>query len=499
MLGVQGGWRAGEAAVAKYRIVSHLGQGGTADVYLAVADGPAGFRKLVVLKVLRKNLSCDPEFRAMFLSEAKLAARLNHPNVVQTNEVLDLDGTPVIVMEYLEGQPLSQVIVRGRDAGFSLAMQLRVLIDALQGLHAAHELADFDGTPLGVVHRDVSPQNIFVTLDGQAKVLDFGIAKIERSTVDTEVGTIKGKLRYMAAEQIAGDKLGRRADIYSAGVILWEALAGERMWKGCSEAEIRERALCGDIPRLPAAPADAPPALVQICRRALSLSPADRHATALELADELEAAVPDLGARASHRQIGALVAKVFESERAATKGLLERESQRNLTAADPLAQTPRVVSVPEDASVANRIERRSLRRGVLWAVTGTAVVALGFAYFIVRRNGAGPGSSRAPMPEVSSSKPKATPVTAAPSVPRHEDQPVMPQAAVAAVPDAVPDDGSRRAHPRNTVSARWSSKRPRPSALPSEADATGSPATDDCKHPFFFDGNGIKKFRPECM
>jgi hypothetical protein len=212
----------------------------------------------------------------------------------------------------------------------------------------------------------------------------------------------------------------------------------------------------------------------------------------VELADELEAAVPDLAARASHRQIGALVARVFENERAATKGLLERESQRNLTVADPLAQPTRVVSVPEKVSVPRRIEWRILRRGVLWAVTGTTVVALGFAYFIVRRNGPGPGS-RAPMPDIASSKPKAAPITAEPSSPRHEDQLEMPQVAV---PDAVPDDGSRRAHPRNTVSARWLSKRPQPSASPSGA---GSPATDECKHPFFFDANGIKKFRPECM
>ena len=175
----------------------------------------------------------------MFLSEARLAARLHHPNVVQTNEVIEVDGAPVLVMEYLDGQPLSQVIMRGKQGGFSLAMQLRVLVDALAGLHAAHELADFDGTPLGVVHRDVSPHNLFVTLEGHAKVLDFGIAKLERSLVETEVGTVKGKLRYMAPEQIAGDKLDRRADIYAAGVILWEALTGERMWKVSAEREIR--------------------------------------------------------------------------------------------------------------------------------------------------------------------------------------------------------------------------------------------------------------------
>src|SRR5262249_48918702 len=146
MLGLRG--EAGAvAAVGKYRIVLPLGQGGTADVYLAVADGPSGFTKLVVVKVLRKNLASDGEFRQMFLSEARLAARLHHQNVVQTNEVIEVDGAPVLVMEYLDGQPLSQVIVRGKQGGFTLAMQLRVLADALAGLHAAHELADFDGTP----------------------------------------------------------------------------------------------------------------------------------------------------------------------------------------------------------------------------------------------------------------------------------------------------------------------------------------------------------------
>jgi len=290
MLGLRGELGAVEA-VGKYRIVLPLGQGGTADVYLAVAEGPSGFTKMVVVKVLRKSLASDAEFRLMFVSEARLAARLHHSNIVQTNEVIEVDGAPVLVMEYLDGQPLSQVIVRGKQGGFTLAMQLRVLVDALAGLHAAHELADFDGTPLGVVHRDVSPHNLFVTVEGQAKVLDFGIAKLERSMVETEVGTVKGKLRYMAPEQVAGDKLDRRADVYAAGVILWEALTGERMWKASSEGEIRARVLAGDLPMTETARPEVPEVLVRICRRALSRAPSDRHATARQLADELEAAM----------------------------------------------------------------------------------------------------------------------------------------------------------------------------------------------------------------
>jgi serine/threonine-protein kinase len=260
------------------------------------------------------------------------------------------------------------------------------------------------------------------------------------------------------------------------------------MWKGCSEAEIRQRALGGHLPQ---PPADAPPALVKICRRALSLAPTDRHATAMELADELEAALSELGPPISRRQIGALVAKLFERERAATMGLLEQESQRNPVVGDP--SPVRDLSAPEQASAPRWRGRRISRRGMLWAMTGTAFVALGLTYVIVRRHGAAPGPVQAPA--VSSSKPQAPPVGTLPASPSPEE-PVPPTAAA----PAVPDDGPRRAPPRG--SARGSSKRSQPSTTPGEPadpNLAGSPAKDDCKHPFFFDAKGIKKFRPECM
>jgi eukaryotic-like serine/threonine-protein kinase len=486
MLGVQGERSAEKLAIGKYRIVSQLGQGGTADVYLAVADGPAGFRKLVVLKVLRQNLSSDDQFRAMFLGEAKLSARLHHPNVVQTNEVLEVDGTPVIVMEYLEGQPLSQVIVRGRDAGFTQAMQLRVLVDALHGLHAAHELTDFDGTALGVVHRDVSPQNIFVTLEGQTKVLDFGIAKIERSVVETEVGTIKGKLRYMAPEQIAGERLSRRADIYAAGVILWEALVGERMWKGCSEAEIRARVVQGDLVMPETMRANVPPELVRVCHRALALAPADRQATTLEFADDLEAALPALGPLPSQREIGATVARLFEDVRAMTKGALERVSRTDLPVLAPLASPASEAPVPDRQL--NHSGRRVVRGGVRIALGGAVALVIGAAFFVAWRNGHDRGS-RPQAPAASSGAPKTAPAEAEIPVDRAAD-PLETQAAVA------PEASLRRTNARNTVAGRLP-KRPQRTDAPTESGPGA--AAQDCDHPFFFDANGIKKFRPECM
>jgi serine/threonine-protein kinase len=233
-------------------------------------------------------------------------------------------------MEYLDGQPLSELIVRGREGGgFPLGMQLAVLVDALAGLHAAHELQDFDGTPLGVVHRDISPHNLFVTVEGQSKVLDFGIAKLARSLVETEVGTTKGKLRYMAPEQVACGKLDRRADVYAAGVILWEALAGERMWKGLDEVEIRRRVRAGELPPPRLGRAWASEALLAICGRALSLAPGDRHPTALALAEELESALGALpGGAPSRREIGAAVARLHADERTNTRALIEAEIAR---------------------------------------------------------------------------------------------------------------------------------------------------------------------------
>src|SRR5260370_1330933 len=190
----------GHRDAGKYKLLAELGRGGMANVYLAVARGPSGFNKLVVLKSLRSDLAGDPELLSMFWEEARLAARLNHPHVVQTYEVGEYAGRPVIVMEYLEGQTLANVLQRAKGQ-MSLALHLRVIIDSLEGLHHAHELTDFAGKALGLVHRDMSPQNVFITFDGQVKVLDFGIAKVVNSQAQTSTGVLKGKVKYMAREQ----------------------------------------------------------------------------------------------------------------------------------------------------------------------------------------------------------------------------------------------------------------------------------------------------------
>lgn len=177
--------------IGKYHLLATLGRGGMAEVFLAVIQGPAGFSKLVVLKELRPELSSEPEFLSMFLDEARLAARLQHPNVVQTNEVGHEGSRHFIAMEYLDGQPLSRVLSRMRGQ-LPLPLHLRVLSETLAALHYAHELRDFDGTPLAVVHRDVTPHNVFVTYDGEVKLVDFGIAKATDSSTETRTGVLKG-------------------------------------------------------------------------------------------------------------------------------------------------------------------------------------------------------------------------------------------------------------------------------------------------------------------
>jgi serine/threonine-protein kinase len=497
MLGLRGELGPVEA-VGKYRIVMPLGQGGTADVYLAVVDGPSGFTKLVVVKVLRKSLASDDDFRQMFLSEARLAARLHHQNVVQTNEVIEVDGAPVLVMEYLEGQPLSQVITRGKQGGFSLAMQLRVLVDALAGLHAAHELADFDGTPLGVVHRDVSPHNLFVTLEGHAKVLDFGIAKLERSLVETDVGTVKGKLRYMAPEQIRGDKLDRRADIYAAGVMLWEALTGERMWKVSAEGEIRQRVLEGNLPMPETVRPDVPAALARICRRALARAPEDRYATARQLADDLEAAMAELGLAARHREIGATVARLFEDVRRETKRTIETKLGRA-----SMAVPIQAVTGTGETPTGRRADAPSgprLALGVAAVVGLIAVVAIA-----AWRRSATPPPAQAVVPvapaPIAVPAPAAAPAKTEASLPPTSPDAIAPRNEAAAPgprPSRPTAGGAARATAKRTPRTDLAAPEP-PAAVPAPA-AGGAPApAHDCAHPFYVDADGIKRFRPECM
>lgn len=313
----------------RFRLIAEIGRGGMAEVHLALSQGQNGFNKLVVLKFVRPHLAEDREACAMLMDEARLAARLNHPNVVQTLEVGEHEGRPFIVMEYLEGQPFAAILRRAcaQGAEWPLASSIHVVCEALRGLHYAHELKNFDGTALHFVHRDVSPQNIFVTYDGHIKVLDFGIAKAAITESETRAGVLKGKVSYMAPEQALGQTVDARADVYAVGSVLWRILAGKRLFKDLPEGQALYRVVRGEIPPPSQLNPDVDPRLEAICLRALAVNREDRYSDALSLAKELEAVLDDVGGRPSDRALGARVAEMFEDLREETQKVVERRLQ----------------------------------------------------------------------------------------------------------------------------------------------------------------------------
>jgi serine/threonine protein kinase len=306
---------------AKYQILMELGRGGMGVVHLAMSRGPQGFTKLLVLKIMRKELVGDEDLHRMFLEEARISARLAHPNIVQLYEVSDFGGSPTIVMEYLEGQSLSSILANA-PGKLPLPLHLHVLSKALAGLHAAHEQRDWDGTCLHLIHRDVSPHNIFVLFDGQVKVLDFGIAKAAGSEVETRTGGIKGKIRYMPPEQLMRDRLDRRADIFAMGAILWEALASKRLWSDQEEGDVTRSLLAKKIPALPD-DAEIAPELRTICARALAPEPVDRYATAEDFQRDLERFLQEQLWPAGAEEVGAFLRAQFGELRETAKKVID--------------------------------------------------------------------------------------------------------------------------------------------------------------------------------
>jgi serine/threonine protein kinase len=314
-------------ALGKYRLIAEIGHGGMAEVFLAVMEGPGQFSKLIALKVLRSQFAEDPEGRAMFLDEARLAARLNHSNVVQTYEVGEANKRHYIAMEYLEGQPYSRILHRARTSGqpTPMAMSLRILAECLAGLHYAHELKDFDGTPLRFVHRDVSPHNIFVTYDGTIKVLDFGIAKAVGGTAETRTGVLKGKVGYMAPEQLFDDTIDRRADIYAAGVMLWEACAGRRLWTGASDVAVLTKVANEKVPSLRTVNPNVSEELDRICLKACARKREERYQSAADFQNDIEEYLTTLHERALPRDVGKYVSERFADLKEETRSLIEMQ------------------------------------------------------------------------------------------------------------------------------------------------------------------------------
>ena len=292
------------AKYGRYEAIHLIASGGMASVYLGRTRGAGGFERLVALKVMHEHIAHDPEFGGMFLDEARLAAKIRHPNVVPTLDVAD-DGS-YIVMEYVEGASLHAILSRLRKLGERLPLDvaLRIFMDAMTGLHAAHELTSRKGKPLGIVHRDVSPHNILVGVDGASRITDFGIAYAEARITSTRGGQLKGKLPYMAPEQLEDGTVDRRTDVYAAGCVLWEMLSGQRLFGGSNEAAIACAVLAGPETSLRDVVTDVPEELNEACMMALR-SIDSRFMSALAFVDAVEAAADASGIRpAKPRVVG---------------------------------------------------------------------------------------------------------------------------------------------------------------------------------------------------
>lgn len=320
----------GEERLGRYQLLGEIGRGGMAEVWLASTTGPVGVRKLVVIKRMRRGDEDDPELVTMFLDEARLALRLSHPNVVQTHEVAEVDGLPFIAMEVLEGQPLHRVLRRSEGARrLGPGLQMWVLCELLKALHYAHELLDYDGRPLRVVHRDVNPQNVFITHHGEVKLMDFGIAKARDSVAQTEVGMFKGKLAYMAPEQARGGaEVDRRVDVFAVGVMMAEALTGERMWKGRSDIEIATALGEGWVPPLPEGGA-IPRALREICQRAIAVDPQERWPDARAMLEPLRGWLEGGGEASGAEALARWMEEHFGAEREQRAALVRRYVARS--------------------------------------------------------------------------------------------------------------------------------------------------------------------------
>jgi serine/threonine-protein kinase len=324
----------------KYTLVAKLATGGMAEIFLARLHGDGGFEKLVCIKRILPHLANDPQFVAMFLDEARVAARISHPNVCQVFELGECEGQYYIAMEYLEGVPLS--LFRRKDfypqlpdprlvAGFG--------VQACEGLHHAHQLKRPDGELLGVVHRDISPQNLFATTDGIVKVLDFGIAKVQDASARTSTGAVKGTYAYMAPEQLRNEKLDRRVDVWAMGAVLWETLAQQQLFKRDTEFLTFEAITKEPIPDIREVRPDVPPLLGDVIARALSRHPEDRFASARALGEALGQAVAPLGGAAPAAAISDDVSRSFEATLAEQRMLLRivREGgQFDLETSSPL-------------------------------------------------------------------------------------------------------------------------------------------------------------------
>lgn len=305
--------------VGGYQVTQLLAAGGMAEIYLARKVGPGGFEKRVVLKRIAKKLLGDREIEAMFLDEARVQALLDHPHVVQIHDMGVDKGAYWIAMEFVAGATLRWVVDNANAVGRPIPIHhaVRVACDVLNGLHYAHELTDHRGRALGLIHRDISPVNVLVSRTGCAKLCDFGVAKSKLQSVTTRVGIVKGKFRYMAPEQVNASPLDRRADVFAVGAVLWETLAGRRLFDQQAEDAVVDAIRGGEYPPIRQVRADVPRLLEKLIRKALESEPEKRFNSARDF----QVALEEVLRRLPHSSNAAALGEYLVGELEGTAGI----------------------------------------------------------------------------------------------------------------------------------------------------------------------------------
>ncbi len=309
-------WHQPGAQVGRYRLFDRLAVGGMAELFLGFTQSMHGFEKMVVLKRILPQFAENPDFVRMFLDEARLAATLDHPNIAHVYDIGEHDGSYFFSMEYVHGQSLLRVMRAVTKARRPLPLEhsLNVIIGTCSGLHYAHEKVGLDGTPLGIVHRDVSPPNLILTYDGTVKVVDFGIAKAATAKSNTAVGTLKGKIPYMAPEQCRSEPLDRRSDIFSIGIILYELTVGRRLFQAETEIAIIQTITSGGFPPPTSVHPSYPGELEAIVMRALQLNPDARYSTARDLQIDLEEFAREYKLSISSARLASFMEELFDED-----------------------------------------------------------------------------------------------------------------------------------------------------------------------------------------
>ncbi|MGE0398280.1 MAG: serine/threonine protein kinase [Kofleriaceae bacterium] len=376
----------------KYLIVGEIAVGGMAEVFLGVHRGPEGFQKVVVIKRVLPAFNSDPAFVQMFVDEARIAARLEHPNIVRTYEFGEAEGQYFTTMEYLPGEDLARALDKLAFSQQQMPLHLAtgIVSNVCAGLHFAHQLTDTTGRPLGLIHRDINPANVIVTYTGEVKIIDFGVAKT--STSATKSGTIKGKVAYMSPEQLLARNVDQRSDVFSAGVVLWELITGRPLFMRDNEAATMY-AIMNDPIRAPSRlRPDVPRDLDHIVMRALARTPADRYDSAEEMGMDLErflADQPKYDGRAAARMLEDL----FGSTRSEAKRAIAqtRSLGRNIATVMKLrsevhAERAELLDTPASADAlapppaAEPAPRRTL--AIVLALVMLLAIAVGVGYLV---------------------------------------------------------------------------------------------------------------------